>query len=76
MGVGGAAALVQSGRADQRLTRASEGRGAPQHQLLGLIPALGALQPARAVALTTSAGAPVRVSTTAGAAHGARAPPA
>jgi hypothetical protein len=70
------AALVQTGRADPRLTRVGEGRSAFQHQLLGLLPVAGALHPWRPVALTTSAGAPVRVSTAAGAAHGARAPPA
>jgi hypothetical protein len=69
------AALVQTGRAELRLVRASEGRGAPQHSFLGLLPVVGALQPARAVALTAPTGAPARPSTTARAAHGARAPP-
>jgi len=70
------AALVQTGRADLRLVRSSEGRGAPKPPFLGLLPVVGALQPARVVALTALTGAPVRPSMTARAAHGARAPPA
>jgi hypothetical protein len=70
------AALVQTGRADPRLTRVGEGRSAFQHQLLGLLPVVGALHPWRPVALSTAASVCASLSTAAGAAHGARAPPA
>jgi hypothetical protein len=69
-------AAVQTGRADLRLTRASEGRGASLHQLLGLLPVVGAPQPARAVAALRPERVRVAVPMTVQAAHGARAPPA
>ena len=68
-------AAVQTGRADLRLTRASEGRGASPHQLLGLLPVVGAAQPARSVTVLGPESLRVAVPVTTEAAHGARAPP-